>query len=285
MPVVVYNFTRGPGGAPLQIKLDLDESRANEKTILNYLRSGSFFEPDVASLIVKVLGEGDVAVDVGANVGFFTVLTSILVGPRGRVVAFEPGGENLTRLRANLALNDCDNVTIVEKAVINHVGEVEFFLNNADSGGNALWDVGQWPGYLENHEAPLRVAVPATTLDFEWERLRLPTPKVIKIDTEGADQRVLEGASHLLARKPPFIITELHPFGLAKMGCSQESLRSCIESQGYSTFGLTNAGALPRFFPAATHIQSTYIINLLFSRPEWVGEYWPIAAFDQRDPH
>jgi FkbM family methyltransferase len=274
------------GAAKLEMKLELEESRLNEKPILDFLRGGKLYEPHIANLLVRVLGEGDVAVDVGANIGFFTVLASILVGPTGRVVAFEPGTENLERLRANLALNDCKNVTIIEKAVMNQVGEVEFFINSGNSGGNALWDIGQWPGYIEENGTPERVAVPATTLDAEWEQLKLPVPKVIKIDTEGADQRVLEGASDLLARqKPRFVIAELHPFGLTKMGCSQESLRGCIESLGYSTFGLNYAGALPRLIPAATLIQHPFIIDLLFSKPEWVGEYWPTAIIDQRDLH
>jgi FkbM family methyltransferase len=272
------------GATKLEMKLELDESRLNEKPILDFLRGGNLYEPHIANLLVRVLGEGDVAVDVGANIGFFTVLASILIGPTGRVVAFEPGTQNLERLRANLALNDCKNVTIIEKAVMNQVGEVEFFINSGNSGGNALWDIGQWPGYIEENGTPVRVAVPATTLDSEWEQLQLPAPKVIKIDTEGADQRVLEGASDLLARqKPRFVIAELHPFGLTKMGCSQESLRGFIESLGYSTFGLTYAGALPRLIPAATLIQHSFIIDLLFSKPEWVGEYWPTAIIDQRD--
>jgi FkbM family methyltransferase len=283
MALIAINVAQGP--AQLRMKLELDESRLNEKPILDFLRTGALYEPDVANLLVKVLRDGDVVIDVGANIGFFTVLASILVGPTGRIVAFEPSAENVERLRANLAYNDCKNVTVVEKAVTDQVGEVEFFINSGNSGGHALWDIGQWPGYVEQNGIPLRVAVPATTLDAEWGRLRLPAPKVIKIDAEGADQRVLEGASDLLARqKPRFVVAELHPFGLAKMGCNQESLRGFIESLGYSTFGLTNTGALPRLFPAATLIQHSFIINLLFSTPAWVGEYWPTAAFDQRDP-
>ena len=283
MALVAINIARGP--TQLEMKLELDESRLNEKPIMDFLRSGTLYEPDVANLLLKVLSEGDVVVDVGANIGFFTVLASILVGPTGHVVAFEPSAENVERLRANLAYNDCKNVMVIEKAVTNRVGEVEFFINSGNSGGNALWDIGQWPGYVQENGTPVHVPVPATTLDAEWEQLRLPSPKVIKVDAEGADQRVLEGASDLLARqKPRFIISELHQFGLAKMGCSQESLRGFIESLGYSTFGLTNAGALPRFFPAATLIHHPFIINLLFSTPAWVGEYWPTAVFDQRDP-
>jgi FkbM family methyltransferase len=284
MSIVTCSFSRG--AAPLlQMKLDLDASRPNERTILEFLQTGSSFEPDVANVLVKVLGEGDVAVDIGANIGFLTVLASLLVGPTGHVVAFEPGAANLDRLRANLALNDCQNVTVIEKAVTNRVGEVEFFINSDDSGGNALWDPGQYPGNVKSLAAPMPVRMPGTTLDAEWEQLQLPVPKVIKIDTEGAEQRVLEGMRDLLAREQPrFVIAELHTFGLAKMGASQETLRGFIEGLGYSTFTMIRSGALPRFFPAATRIETRYAINLLFSKPEWVGEYWPTGAFDPRDP-
>ena len=77
------------------------------------------------------------------------MLAATLVGPSGHVVAFEPDPENLARLRANLAHNDCKNVTVIEKAVTNRVGEIEFFINSDDSGGNALWDPAQYPGNVK----------------------------------------------------------------------------------------------------------------------------------------
>jgi FkbM family methyltransferase len=276
----------GHGADQLLMKVDLDESRLNEKAIMDYLRGGILYEADVAHILGRVLRKGDVVIDVGANIGFFTVLASILVGPTGRVVAFEPGADNLVRLRANLAHNDCQNVTVIEKAVTNQVGEIEFFINTQNAGGNALWDISQWPGYVEENGVPMHVTVPATTLDAEWAQLGLPTPKVIKIDVEGAEQRVLEGARELLASQTPhFVIAELHPIGLTEMGCSPESLRGFIEGLGYSTFGLTFAGALPRLVPPATSIGYPFIINLLFSKPEWVGEHWSSVMLDPRDPH
>jgi FkbM family methyltransferase len=284
MPVITCAFNCGT--APLlQMKLDLDPDRPNERAVLSYLQTGAPIEPDVANVFVRVLGAGDVVVDIGANIGFLTVLAALLVGPSGRVVAFEPDPGNVERLRANLALNACVNVTIIEKAVTNQVGEVEFFLNSDTSDGNALWDPAQFPGNVKCLATQKRITLQGTTLDAEWEQLRLPAPKLIKIDTEGAEQRVLEGMRGLLAReKPPFVITELHTFGLDKMGCSEASLRACIEGLGYGSFGLTYAGALPRLVPAATRIQSPGIINLLFSTPEWVGKYWRNAMFDPRDP-
>ena len=285
MPVVTYHFSRGEATEPLQMNLDLDAGRPNEKAVLDWLQGGSLFEPDVSNLCLKVLGDGDVVVDVGANIGFFTVLTSILVGPTGRVVAFEPGAENLRRLRANLAHNDCRNVTIIEKAVTNQMGQIEFFINSDDSGGNALWDPSRYPGNSKSLAAPTRVVVPATTLDAEWEELRLPAPKLIKIDTEGAEQRVLEGARGLIARQQPrFITAELHSFGLAMMECTEESLRGVIEGLGYSTFGMSYAGTLPRLVPAATRIGSHVLINLLFSKPEYIGEYWTTTIINPRNP-
>jgi FkbM family methyltransferase len=284
MPVITCAFNCGT--APLlQMKLDLDPNRPNERAVLSYLQTGAPIEPDVANVFVKVLGAGDVVVDIGANIGFLTVLAALLVGPTGRVVAFEPDPGNVERLRANLALNECLNVTIIEKAVTNQVGEVEFFLNSDTSDGNALWDPAQFPGNVKCLATQKRITLPGTTLDAEWEQLRLPAPKVIKIDTEGAEQRVLEGMRGLLAReKPHFVITELHTFGLEKMGCSEASLRASIEGLGYASFGLTFAGALPRLIPAETRIQSSSIINLLFSTPEWIGKYWRTAMIDPRDP-
>jgi hypothetical protein len=73
------------------MKPEWDERRLNEKPITDFLRSGTLYEPDVANLLLKARTEGDVVVDVGANIGFYTVLASILVGPTGRVVASEPG--------------------------------------------------------------------------------------------------------------------------------------------------------------------------------------------------
>jgi FkbM family methyltransferase len=281
VPVVAFTF--GRGGLPLQMKLDLEEARPNERSILRALQAGIFFEPDVANLLVRVISEGDVVLDVGANIGFFTVFSSILVGEKGRVVAFEPGADNLARLRANLAYNDCKNVTLVEKAVTNRIGEAEFFINSDDSGGNALWDPGQFPGNVKSLANPMPVVVPATTLDAEWHRLQLPAPKAIKIDTEGAEQQVLEGARDLLVRhKPRFVIAELHSFGLEKLGCSERSLREFMENLGYSTFALAYAGTLPHLVPRATRIEALAGVNILFSTPEWVGASWPSTVVDPR---
>ncbi|HLH93739.1 MAG TPA: FkbM family methyltransferase [Xanthobacteraceae bacterium] len=284
MPVITIAIHQG-SVQTLAMKLDLDPNRPNERSILAKLQSGASFEPDVANVFIKVLRTGDVVADIGANAGYLTVLAALLVGPSGHVVAFEPDAGNVERLRGNLVLNNCTNVTVVEKAVTNRVGEVAFFINSDDSGGSALWDVGQFPGNVKTQAAPIRLAVGATTLDAEWQSRGLAAPRLIKIDTEGAEQFVLEGARELLRdQQCRFVIAELHSFGLEKMGCNQATFRGLAASYGYSTFALLHSGALPRYFPAGTSIETTYAVNILLSRPEWVAEAWPAAAFDPRDP-
>jgi FkbM family methyltransferase len=258
------------------VRLDLDENYQNEKRLIKNLTSGNIYEPDVSRVFLRVLREGDTAIDVGANVGFFTMLSAALVGPAGKVVSFEPDERNRSRLNANLALNSFNNVTLVENPASNKIEQVEFFINSDDSGGNALWDPGQFPGNTKSQANCHPLYMTTTTLDDALENDDAPPPKLIKVDTEGADQHVLEGGRQLLTgASVPFVIAELHEFGLEKMGCSQATFRGLMENLGYSTFALFYSGALPKLIPPKTRVHSKYFINLLFSTPDMVAEYWP----------
>lgn len=275
MPVMLVRIKGDAGERAM--KLDLDAGLANEKTILTYLVEGQLYEPDVSRLFLKVLRDGDTVIDVGANIGFFTILAGTLVGSSGRVVSFEPDPANRARLETNAAMNGHRHCTSLASAVTDMPGSVTFYVNSDNSGGNALWDPAQFPGNVRSQAQKHVLQVEATTLDHEAARLRLPLPKLIKVDTEGADQRVLEGARSLLAGAAvPFVVSELHEFGLAKMNCTQRSFRSYMEGLGYSTFTLQLSGSMPTFVPSGTEIRGKYILNVLFSTPEQIARYWPI---------
>lgn len=273
MPVVSLEFTSH--GRQLGMALDLDRSHANENAIIRYLERGRYYEPDVARLMMRVVAAGDVVVDVGANAGFFSVLLAKLTGPAGHVLSFEPGRNTLSRLKHNIALNTLDNIILVERPAGADAGPVTFFINNDDSGGNALWDVGTFPGNVKSAAAPERLTLQATTVDAEVARHNLPTPKLIKIDTEGAELDVLRGCRNLLESRVPYVVAEYHPFGLAKMGATTADLRAFMESRGYATFALYYDGTMPRLIPPGTEIAVPSIINLLFSTPEHVAKAWP----------
>lgn len=274
MPIATLDFTSR--GRPVRMELDLDRARANEATIISFLERGRHYEPDVSLMMCKIVEPGDVVVDVGANAGFFTVLLGALTGPNGRVVSFEPGDNNIARLKNNIALNRLENVALIEKAASDAVGEIAFFINSDDSGGNALWDVGTFPGNVKSAAAPQTVTIKATTVDAELEQLGLPAPKLIKVDTEGAELQVLRGCKDVLTGcKVPFVIAEYHPFGLVQMGTAPEALRTYMEDCGYSTFAMYYDGTMPKLIPRGTEISMPSIINLLFSTPEHVARIWP----------
>ena len=87
------------GEQQLNIALDLDGKYPNENLEINRLTHGNIYEPDVSNFLVRVLREGDTVIDVGANIGFFSVLSSTLVGDSGKVVSFDPYQSNCDLLK------------------------------------------------------------------------------------------------------------------------------------------------------------------------------------------
>jgi FkbM family methyltransferase len=239
------------------------------------------YEPDVVAVMRRVLRPGDLFVDVGANVGLHTALGAELVGPSGRVIAFEPGSNNLPALRE--ATERFDNVTIIDRPLAEKEGEVTFWLNADGGGGNALWDPADWPtGNPKSklHKQP--VTMQATTLNDKLDCGLDQSPRLIKIDTEGAEQRVLEGATLFLSgvENVPFVVAELHEFGLAKFGHSQQSIRKLMEGHGYATHLLSGDGGRPRYLSPEQDIRGRFIVNLLYATPQAVEEAWgdrPVA--------
>jgi len=263
----------------LRMVQDLDPSR--DTAIFSFLDRGLLYEPDVAHVMLRALHDGDVAVDVGANIGFFSVMMAALTGPRGRVVAFEPAADNLERLRCNIATAGAANVTVIDQPVSDTTEQVSFYLNSDSGGGHALWDPGRFPGNTRSQAEQCIVRMTTTTLDAAIAALDLPPPRLIKIDVEGAEHCVLSGAAGLLSNHGvPYIIAELHGFGLKQLGSSQRDLRRFMEGFGYSAFGLYFDGAMPKLIPPGTELRPPHIINLLFSTVEDVGRLWQVERFN-----
>jgi hypothetical protein len=103
-----------------------------------------------------------------------------------------------------------------------------------------------------------------------------PSPlRLIKIDVEGAEERVLQGGNNVLAvQHPPFIVAEFNAFGLQQMMCSPESLRQYMRVHGYDTFMLYPDGAPPELVPPRKQIVCDHIWNVLFSSTSDVASIW-----------
>ena len=155
-------------------------------------------ELEQARLLARV---GTTAVDVGANVGVYTVVLARAVGEEGRVLAFEPDRENVRRLEENLARNGLQNVRVHAAAV-------------ADRAGDLVLRLGSDPAYhstaavLEGRAAGAETRVRAMSLDEAWRAAGSPDVSLVKVDTEGAELSVLQGAEELLAAHRPALLVE-----------------------------------------------------------------------------
>lgn len=245
----------------IDFKMDLDENCLMEHAVLHYAKQGMPCEPETCFVLLRALKEGDCAVDGGANIGFFTLLMSKLVGDTGQVLAFEPGENNLERLIRNLNLNRCVNVKVVPKPLWASKTNVNLFCYE-DGGANSLWPR---DGVDRGNE------MAATTLDLEC----LHPPKLIKLDIEGAEVRALRGARATL-KNHPVIITEMNEKALERAGTSFEELRQTL--RGYDCFLLSQTGHFPTYVPRSVEmVAARENTNVMFSTLVRLPELWPEA--------
>jgi FkbM family methyltransferase len=155
-------------------------------------------EPRVQDWLAGNVSEGDVVYDIGAHVGFFTLLCSALAGPTGSVRAFEPRPENIDRLGVNLRANETRNVRVVEAAVSDSEGEAAFIADDCTLEGR-LGDSGD--------SRSVRVAT--ITVDA-CVAGGMPAPDLLKIDVEGAEGAVMRGAAGTIAKHGPTLLIEVH---------------------------------------------------------------------------
>ncbi len=154
------------------------------------------YEPKNVEAIQKTVREDDIAYDVGAHVGYFSVLMGDIVGSGGQVIAFEPRGLNLGYLQRHVSVNNCDNIKIVSKALGDHSGHARLETRT-----------GSGTGYISDSGDE---AVEITSIDELVESGALPPPTFLKIDVEGGEMAVLRGARKVIATHRPRMILATH---------------------------------------------------------------------------
>lgn len=162
---------------------------------------GGAFEAAESAAAVKYARPGTVAIDVGANVGMFTIPLALAVGQRGAVLAIEPSPDSVERLKSNVELNRLDNVIIRPLAVADRPGELQLHLA-VDPAFHSTTAI------AEAREAGETVTVRAETLDALWEEAGSPMVSLVKVDTEGGELGVLRGAERLFERCRPLLLVE-----------------------------------------------------------------------------
>jgi FkbM family methyltransferase len=184
------------------------------------------WEPEETAALRRLLRPGDVVYDVGANVGYFTLLAAHLVGASGHVYAFEPNEQVLPRLRHHLAINDLHNVTVVPVALADRDGHASFHaVGGANSGMSSLRaDVSG------DHTTTVELA----RLDSVVSARRLRPPDVVKMDIEGAEYRALAGMEATCASAGALsLLVEVSDRFLRQAGGSEDELLALLERFGF----------------------------------------------------
>jgi FkbM family methyltransferase len=198
MPPFAYPVVRGP----LRGKRFILRSAAGAGGGASVYVNG--VEPLKTKALLGVLEPGQIVFDIGANIGYYTLLASQQVGPSGRVLAFEPFVRNLAYLDRHVRLNNADNVMIVPVACAER-NSLERFVIGADCA----------TGHLSSESTPQQesLIVATTTVDDVVREIGL-RPDVMKVDVEGAEKRVLLGAAKTLSNARPILLLGAHSPGL-----------------------------------------------------------------------
>jgi FkbM family methyltransferase len=176
------------------------------------------------ALLPEILKPGMTAVDVGANMGLFTLEMAGLAGEAGRVIAFEPDPVNLDMLRRNLAANRVSNVDLIPKAVSDHSGKARLFIREEHSGDSRIFD------YKYAHNA-----IDIETVSLDDLLAGRGGVDFIKIDTQGAECKVLAGMRRLAAEsKHLTMFCEYTPAAMKEAGGSSDEFFALVEGMGLS---------------------------------------------------
>jgi FkbM family methyltransferase len=198
-----------------------------KSAIAKFLGVKGSYEEETTKLFAEVLKEGMTVLDIGANIGYFSLIAGRLVRDKGKVFAFEPYHWTFSLLQKNIEANGFNNVMPVEKAASNHCGKQKLFLANdplthslgGESGNNF-------------------VEVDVTTVD-EFLKGQNISVDLVKMDVEGAEMNVLEGMSETISKNPHMkIITEFDTNHLEQNNCSPSVFLERLIGYGFKLYAV-----------------------------------------------
>ena len=187
------------------------------------LASGSY-EPEETAWYKRNVSTGDLILDVGANVGYFSLLFARAAGPGGRVISYEPDPDLNQTLRRNVTANGYPNIDVRSVAVAHQAGTMTYYRALKSDGDNRLFSHGR-----DRDSFP----VPVVPLDDDLEDLDSRID-LVKMDIQGAEPLALDGMVRILRERPPRrMMLEFWPQGIVGMGRSPSDMISTLRSAGY----------------------------------------------------
>lgn len=245
----------------IRLLFDLEpDAFESDRNLLIYAQRNQAPEPELMHVMLRAIKPGDCVIDAGANIGFFTVFMSKLVGERGKVLAIEPDNQNLRKLRKNLDINSCTNVEIWPFALGPRRGEAKLYRER-DNGQTTLFG-----------EGDPACSIIVDTLDACF--MRLPRhPSFMKLDIEGAEYGALRGCTRL----PPCVVAEANDGALERARTSVDALIKLMRAETYSAYVPHADGSLPSLIQPGHRVvsQRENALLLFCPRDHFVKRLWP----------
>ncbi len=223
----------------------------------NFYFDGKVFEPKTSSILLEQLRPGDTFLDIGANMGYFSLLAASVVGPEGKVIAFEANPSVREMLEESVAHNAMQERVLVPPMALSDTDDdsVTFYLSN-DPGNSGISSMTPWEGHMASGSLSEQnvIKVPARRFD-SWlaEHSEITRIDVVKIDVEGAEMLVFRGMGEVLKQMAPrMIVCETGPQGevakfLEELGYTRSVLDVYDEPSGWGNM------LFERGYPAQSH--------------------------------
>jgi FkbM family methyltransferase len=196
-----------------------------------------YYERQYTQFLLGLLQPGDVFVDVGGNIGYYTLMAASIVRRPGKVYCFEPSLASFQRIQKNVSINGFDNITLSRLALSNSKGEASLYLSSNDnSGTSGLSKASNYSGIDER--------IDTTTMDEFIKTYAIDRVDVVKIDIEGHELEALEGMSDLIDRFKPLFMIEICKGLLLRFNRSPGQVYRFLKTRGYLPFHLNSIPAL-----------------------------------------
>ncbi|MEK7551540.1 MAG: FkbM family methyltransferase [Patescibacteria group bacterium] len=180
-------------------------------------------------LFKKNIKSGDIILDIGAHIRYYTLIAAKIVGNKGKVYAFEPDPKNFQILKRNTEENKYKNVVLVNKALSNKSGSIKLFLNKENTGDHRIYDS------ADNRKS---INIQAITLD-DFFKDKAKKVDLIKMDVQGAEVHIFNGGNNLIKRNNNIkILTEFWPHGLELCGSSAKEYGTILKENKFKIYNI-----------------------------------------------
>ncbi len=194
------------------------------------LSINGIYEEFETSIVKKEVNQGDVVIDIGANIGYYTLIFAKLVGEKGKVFAFEPDPTNFQLLKKNVEINGFHNVILEQKALSDNSGKMMLSLNDENTAGHHL------DFKKENTTNSIEVGVLSLDEYFLNKNIDI---NFIKMDVEGAESNVIKGMTNILKNSKDLkMIVEYNPNAIHQLGLNPENYFNMLIKNGFLLYDI-----------------------------------------------